>query len=85
MATTTEVTTELDITSEEPTVKSRQGSGIICTWQYEAGCHNMALNPTGATIEMSFQSPDPATTVGTFDRDGERVRLGPWSAVVWRS
>ena len=29
MATTTEVTTELDITSEEPTVKSRQGSGIL--------------------------------------------------------
>ncbi len=29
MATTTEVTTELDITSDEPTVKSRQGSGIL--------------------------------------------------------
>ncbi len=29
MATTTEVTTELDITSDEPAVKARQGSGIL--------------------------------------------------------
>jgi maltooligosyltrehalose trehalohydrolase len=64
---------------------ARQGNGIICSWQYEAGCHNMALNPTGQEVEMSFQSADPSATVGTFRRDGDRVRLGPWSAVIWRS
>ena len=53
---------------------ARQGSGIICTWQYEAGCHNMALNPTDQEIEMSFQSADPAAVVGKFRRDGDRGR-----------
>ncbi len=64
---------------------ARQGNGIICTWQYEAGSHNMVLNPTDGEIEMSFQSPEPAATVGSFRRDGDRVVLGPWSAAVWRS
>jgi malto-oligosyltrehalose trehalohydrolase len=64
---------------------ARQGNGIICTWQYEAGCHNMALNPTGDEIEMSFHSNDPAGTVGSYRREGDRVWLGPWSAVIWRS
>jgi len=64
---------------------ARQGSGIICTWQYEAGCHNMALNPTDSEIEMSFRCGDTAATVGDYRRDGERVCLGPWSAVIWRS
>jgi malto-oligosyltrehalose trehalohydrolase len=64
---------------------ARQGNGIICSWQYEAGCHNMALNPTDTEIEMSFRCCDTAATVGNYRRDGERVWLGPWSAVIWRS
>ena len=64
---------------------ARQGSGIICTWQYEAGCHNIALNPTGTEIEMSFHSNEPAAIVGSYRREGDRVWLGPWSAVIWRS
>jgi len=65
---------------------ARQGSsGIICSWQYEAGCHNMALNPSDDEIEMSFQCGDAAATVGDVGVDGEQVRLGPWSAVIWRS
>jgi malto-oligosyltrehalose trehalohydrolase len=64
---------------------ARQGDGIICSWLYEAGCHNMALNPTDAEIEMSFRCCDTAATVGDYRRDGESVWLGPWSAVIWRS
>lgn len=64
---------------------ARQGSGIICTWQYEAGCHNIALNPTGAEIKMSFHSGECGATVGIYRHEGERVWLGPWSAVTWRS
>ena len=64
---------------------ARQGDGIICTWQYETGCHNMALNPTDREIEMSFQSVEPTGAVGSFRREGERVWLAPWSAVIWRS
>lgn len=64
---------------------ARQGDGIICTWQYEAGCYNMALNPTPAAISMSFHAGDPAASVGGIDREGERARLAPWSAMVWRS
>lgn len=64
---------------------ARQGNGIICTWQYEAGFHNMALNPTDTEIEMSFHSNDPSGIVGSYWREGDRVWLGPWSAVIWRS
>jgi maltooligosyltrehalose trehalohydrolase len=64
---------------------ARQGSGLVCTWQYEAGCHNMALNPTDSETEMSFHSNEPAARVGSYRREGDRVWLGPWSAVIWRS
>ncbi len=64
---------------------ARQGSGLIVTWVYEAGTYNMALNPTGTVAEMSFRSAHSAFSTGELKREGERVWLNPWSAVVWRS
>lgn len=65
---------------------ARQGNGIICSWLYEAGCHNMALNPTAVEIEMSFHCNGvPAAIVGGYHREGERAWLKPWSAIIWRN
>lgn len=62
---------------------SRQGNSIIVTWEFKAGCISMALNPTGAPVEIACSIADDHVTTGLVQRQGEVVRLGPWSAVSW--
>jgi 1,4-alpha-glucan branching enzyme len=64
---------------------ARQGNGLIVTWQYEAGTYNMVLNPTGAEVEVDVSLHEPAASMGRFEFHDGRVRIWPWSALVWLS
>ena len=64
---------------------ARQGDALIVTWQYAAGTWNMALNPNGSPADLEMTLLDPAASTGTFEFHNGRVRMGPWSALVWRS
>jgi malto-oligosyltrehalose trehalohydrolase len=64
---------------------ARQGDAIIVTWRYEAGTLNMLLNPTGAEATASLSLSEPAASTGKFEFDDGEVKIGPWSALVWRS
>lgn len=64
---------------------ARQGDGIIVTWQYETGTYNMVLNPTGAEILIEMSLAEPAASTGRFEFHGGKVKVWPWSALVWRS
>ena len=64
---------------------ARQGDGLIVTWQYETGTYNMLLNPTGAEVTVEVSVGHPTTSTGHFEFADGRVKVGPWSALVWRS
>ena len=64
---------------------ARQGNGLIVTWQYEAGTYNMVLNPTGEQVDVEISLHEPAASTGRFEFHNGRVRVWPWSALVWRS
>lgn len=64
---------------------ARQGDAIIVTWQYEAGFYNMLLNPTGAEALVEISLAAPAASTGRFEFHGSKVKIWPWSALVWRS
>jgi malto-oligosyltrehalose trehalohydrolase len=64
---------------------ARQGDGIIVTWQYEAGTYNMVLNPTAAEVTLEMSLLEPAASTGRFEFHNGRIRVWPWSALVWRS
>ncbi|MEP7240867.1 MAG: alpha-amylase family glycosyl hydrolase [Devosia sp.] len=64
---------------------ARQGNTIIVTWQYEAGTYNMVLNPTGEAADVEMSLHEPAASTGRFEFHNGRVRVWPWSALVWRS
>ena len=64
---------------------ARQGDGLIVTWQYEAGTYNMLLNPTGEDVTMNVSLTELAASTGQFEFDNGKVKVGPWSALVWRS
>jgi maltooligosyltrehalose trehalohydrolase len=64
---------------------ARQGNGVIVTWVYEMGTYNMVLNPTAEPGDLEIRLGEPAASTGTFQRIDGGLRLGPWSALVWRS
>jgi hypothetical protein len=64
---------------------ARQGNGLIVTWQYEAGTHNMLLNPTGDEVTVEVSLLEPAASTGGFEFHNGRIRIRPWSALVWQS
>ena len=64
---------------------ARQGNGLIVTWQYEAGTYNMLLNPTAEETIVTVALGEPAASTGHFQFHNGKVRVGPWSALVWRS
>lgn len=64
---------------------ARQGQGLIVNWMFEAGVLSIALNATGGPIDMACVIRGAPVSTGSFDQHGEVLRLGPWSAVAWRS
>ena len=45
----------------------------------------MMLNPTGEEMELEVSLLEPAASTGRFEFHNGRVRVWPWSALVWRS
>jgi malto-oligosyltrehalose trehalohydrolase len=64
---------------------ARQGNGVIVTWAYEAGTYTMMLNPTGEMTTMEVELNQPVASTGRFEFHNGRIRVWPWSALVWRS
>lgn len=64
---------------------ARQGNALIVTWSYEAGQFNMVLNPTRQEAGVAVNLRGPAASTGYFQFVSQGLRLGPWSALVWRS
>jgi malto-oligosyltrehalose trehalohydrolase len=62
---------------------ARQGNSIIVTWEFKAGRISMALNPTGAPVDLACSITRDHVTTGSISVQGEVLRLGPWSAVSW--
>jgi maltooligosyltrehalose trehalohydrolase len=62
---------------------ARQGNCLIVTWEFEAGCLSMALNPTGYAADLACHVTGAPLHTGSFSCHGEVLRLGPWSAIVW--
>jgi len=61
----------------------RIGNCLIVNWMFEAGTLTMALNPTDQPHDIACQINGNPVSTGDFSQDGEVLRLGPWSAVVW--
>jgi maltooligosyltrehalose trehalohydrolase len=64
---------------------TRHGQGLIVNWMFEAGTLTLALNPTGAPLDMPCMIRGAPVSTGDFHQHGEVLRLGPWSAVAWRN
>ena len=62
---------------------ARQGNGLIITWQFDAGYLSMAINPQDMPTDMACVIDRPPVHTGGFSQQGELLRLGAWSAVVW--
>jgi maltooligosyltrehalose trehalohydrolase len=64
---------------------ARHDQGIIVSWEFEAGTLNLALNPSAHALDMPCALTGVPLSTGSFDLLGDVLRLGPWSAVAWRS
>ena len=62
----------------------RHGDALIINWIFDKGTLSMALNPSNQANELPCMTDAPVST-GTFEQNGALLRLGPWSAVSWRS
>lgn len=62
---------------------ARQGTGLIVTWQFEAGALSLALNPTAAPQDLACWIDRAPVSSGNYSQDGHVLRLGAWSAVAW--
>lgn len=66
-------------------ISVRSGSGLIVNWVFEAGVLTLALNPSPLPVDMACIIMGTPVSTGSFDQLGDVLRLGPWSAVAWRS
>ena len=64
---------------------ARHENGCIVNWVFEAGTLTLALNASGQSQDMPCLIQGAPISTGSFDQHGEVLRLGPWSAVAWRS
>lgn len=62
---------------------ARQYNALIVTWQFEAGCLTIALNPTDAPVDLACVITGAPVSTGDYSQHGEVLRLGAWSAVAW--
>src|SRR5690606_26073504 len=62
---------------------SRTGSALIVTWAFAAGHLTMALNPASSPVAVTCTAGASPVSVGTWSQDGETLRLGAWTALVW--
>lgn len=62
----------------------RQGTALVVSWIFEAGVLTMALNASDFPSDIACVITGVAMTTGTYEQQGEILRLGPWSAVAWK-
>ena len=63
----------------------RQGNAIIVNWVFEAGTMTMVLNPSEQPSDIACVVSAAPVCTGSFSQQGEVLRLGGWSSVVWSS
>ena len=64
-------------------VSWRHDQCLIVTWGFEAGWLSMALNPSDEPHDLVCELTGPPVHTGTYEQQGDRLRLGAWSAVAW--
>lgn len=62
---------------------ARQYNALIVTWQFEAGCLTIALNPADGPVDLACVITGAPVSTGDYSQHGEVLRLGAWSAVAW--
>ena len=64
---------------------ARHEIGCIINWVFEAGTLTLAFNASGQSQDMPCLIQGAPVSTGSFDQHCEVLRLGPWSALAWRS
>ena len=64
---------------------ARKGNAIIVTWEFEAGHLTMAINPTGAPLDIDCIVMGYPVSSGNWSQHGDVLRLDAWTAVAWSS
>ena len=59
------------------------GPCIIVTWEFEAEWLTLALNPSDWAHDIACTILSMPVVTGSFDQNGETLRLKAWSAVAW--
>lgn len=62
---------------------SRTGNCLIINWIFEGGTLSMALNPSDQPGDIACVITGAPASTGEYSQNGEILRLGSWSAVVW--
>jgi len=62
---------------------SRAGNCLIINWVFENGTLSMALNPSDNPADMACVVTGHPVSTGEWSQNGDILRLGSWSAVVW--
>jgi maltooligosyltrehalose trehalohydrolase len=61
----------------------RLGNCLIVHWIFAAGTLTMALNPTDRPDDIVCTIDRRPVSTGDFSQQGQVLRLGAWTAVVW--
>jgi maltooligosyltrehalose trehalohydrolase len=62
---------------------ARVGNCLIINWIFEAGTLSMALNPNDHPGDIACIVTGPPVSTGQYSQNGDVLRLGAWSAIVW--
>ena len=64
---------------------ARHENACVINWVFEAGTLSLVLNASSQAQDIPCLIQGPPVCTGTYDQHGEVLRLGPWSAVAWKS
>jgi len=64
---------------------SRHENACIVNWQFEQGTLTVVFNASAQAQDIPCIIQGRPVASGTYNQIGEVLRLGPWSAVAWRS
>jgi malto-oligosyltrehalose trehalohydrolase len=64
-------------------VSWRHDQCLVITWGFEAGWLSIALNPSDEAHDMVCEAGAAPVGTGSYEQDGETLRLGAWSAIAW--
>jgi len=64
---------------------ARHENTSIVNWVFEKGTLTLAFNASAQPQDMPCLIQGAPVSTGSYDQHGEVLRLGPWSAVAWKS